>query len=57
MQINSTETEPASCKMCTEALMGVKQQEHDVDHLPPSSVEIKGIVKVHFSSHPAFLAV
>jgi len=37
--------------------MGVKQQEHDVDHLPPSSVEIKGIVKVHFSSHPAFLAV
>jgi len=38
---------PASYAMGTRSFLGVKQQGHGVDHPPPSSTEVKEMVKLY----------
>jgi len=41
---------PASCTVGTRSVLGVKGLRHDVDHPPPSSVKVKGRVKLYLYS-------
>jgi len=46
----SPEAHPASCAMDTGSFQGVKRPGRDVDHLPPSSAEVKEGIELYLSS-------
>jgi len=54
-----SEAHPASHTMGTGSLAGVKWPGHEVDHPPPSSIEVKKIVElnVYFPSGPSWSVV